>query len=342
MSSSSLLSSHEPDLSSVSCYDNTCTEEEDEDDVLAEEDPTDITPEELRLQPIVMQCISISQERCLNLWNDKKHEENYMNNDSYKSILLKKSSSLLPTPVKVAAKVVIKKKKKSIKNQSTTSIDTMVPITDTTVATTTTATIFDKEQDSFTKLYIALVNWRKKIASEILECLPGFVVSLDFLVHVAYKRPMTVAGLQLIAQQLPVALQHNETIRDSLLDVVIQHTMVSHQLSIPTATIYYYSNLKLDKSINGEGNGTSSILKLSNALTDTLLVKVLVGGSLSIGLFLSLYDVVVLKNGQRQFNIMPFLHHMQQRIPLYMTHFMEHPMSIVMNSLRPSQFIKKP
>ena len=326
---------------------NTCTEEEDEDDILAENEngeealyaaPKDISPEELRLQPIVMQCISISQERCLNLWNDKKHEENYLNNEAYKSILLKKSSSLSPSPMAVTTKVT-KKKKKSTKNQPK-MIDIMLPITDS--ATTSTATIFDKEKDSFTKLYIALVDWRREVASEILECLPGFVVSLDFLVHVAYKRPMTMAGMQLIAQQLPVVLQRNEIIRDSLLDVVIQHTMVFQQLSIPTASIYYYSNLKLEGRMNGTENGTSNSMIGSNALTDTLLVKVLVGGSLSIGFFVSFYDVV--QANPQQFNIMPFIEMVQHRMPLYMNHFMEQQVSIVMNSLRsyiPSYFVKK-
>jgi hypothetical protein len=154
---------------------------------------------------------------------------------------------------------------------------------------------------------------------------------------------MTMAGLQLIAQQLPIVLQQNEMIRNSLLDVVIQHTMVFQQLSIPTATIYYYSNLKLDEGKqNGDDNDTSSSLIASNALADTILVKLLVGGSLSFGFILTLYDVVQ-ENPQR-FNIMPFVHHMQVRIPLFMNHFKEHQMPVIMNSLRPyipSYFVVK-
>ncbi len=320
---------------------NTCTEEEDEDDVLAEHDneegmyaePIDITPEILRLQPIVMQCISISQERCLNLWNDKKQEENYLCNDSYRSMLQKKSPTLNAGTMKVTKK----KKMKMSKNQPK-SMDIALPITN----ATTTSTIFDKEKDSFTGLYVALVEWRKTVAAEILECLPGFVVSLEFLVNIAYKRPMTMAGLQLIAQQLPIALQQNETICNSLLDVVIQQTMVFQQLSIPTATIYYYSNLKLEGTTSDKTNGTMSSMVTSNALTDSVIVKALISASLCIGFSVSFYDVV--KENPQTFNILPFIHLVQQRVPSYMNHVMEHQLPIVLNALRlyvPSYFMKK-
>ena len=320
---------------------NTCTEEEDEDDVLAEQDneepvyaePKDITPEELRLQPIVMQCMSISQERCLNLWTDKKQEENYLLNDSYRSMLQKKSPTL-----NAGAMTTTKKKKMKMSKNQPKSIDIALPITD----ATTTSTIFDKEKDSFTALYVALVEWRKTVAAEILECLPGFVVSLEFLVNIAYKRPMTMAGLQLIAQQLPIALQQNETICNSLLDVVIQQTMVFQQLSVPTATIYYYSNLKLEETMNNKTNGTVSGAVTSNTLSDSIIVKVLIGASLGVGFSVSFYDVV--KENPQAFNILPFVHLVQQRLPLYMNHVMEHQLPIVMNALRPyvpSYFVKK-
>jgi ribonuclease D len=301
---------------------NTCTEEEHEDDdgdegVTNDNKPKDITAAELRLQPIVMQCLGICQERCLNLWSDKKQSENYLKNETYQSIKMKldktihTSSSSSSSSTKSVLNIGNKKKNKQ-QNGITFKEETPVSI-------------------SFTQLYLALVEWRNRIATD-MECLPGFIVSLDFLAQVAYKRPMTIAGLQLIAYQFPIILQTNETIRNSLFDVVIQQTMVYDQLSIPTATIYYYSNIK-----NKANDIENYEEQVSKSINDALLVKVFVGGSLCFGFFMSFYDIV--QQNPQQFQriskqVIPLVQTIQQHTLLYMNHFIQQQIPIYMKFIQ--------
>lgn len=70
-----------------------------------------------------------------------------------------------------------------------------------------------------TKLYADLVAWRSKTANE-LQCLPGFIASLEFLAGVAWKRPLSFQGLTRIASDLPEPLADHEYLCQELLNTV--------------------------------------------------------------------------------------------------------------------------
>jgi GrpB-like predicted nucleotidyltransferase (UPF0157 family) len=93
---------------------------------------------------------------------------------------------------------------------------------------------------------------------------------------------------------------------------VIRETMAFQQLSIPTTTIYYYSKIKA-------ADATQRNDSTSNALTDAVLVKVVVAGSLSFVFMLSFYDYVS-EHPQHFRHLAPMLNQLQQRIPLYVNH----------------------
>jgi len=69
------------------------------------------------------------------------------------------------------------------------------------------------------ELYLELARWRDLVA-EKEACLPGFVSSLDFLVHVALRCPTREAGLRRITLFLPQLLEQQIDYRTELLDVV--------------------------------------------------------------------------------------------------------------------------
>ena len=70
-----------------------------------------------------------------------------------------------------------------------------------------------------TMLYARLASWRADAAAR-LDCLPGFVASLEFLAGVAWKLPQSMDGLKLISSDLPDALVDNEYLCDEILAIV--------------------------------------------------------------------------------------------------------------------------
>lgn len=126
------------------------------------------TAQNLRMQPRLMRVISFSQERCLDLW-DSKLEPHYNN-------------AVFVSQVKGAKKEM---RGKQVNNQHPTGI----PLT-----------------DSQIQLYEDLVRLRAHTAHKI-ECLPGFICSLDELVHIAVGRPTSIDALRVINYFLPEILR---------------------------------------------------------------------------------------------------------------------------------------
>ncbi|GKY92636.1 exosome nuclease [Mayamaea pseudoterrestris] len=89
-----------------------------------------------------------------------------------------------------------------------------------------------------TKLYVRLATWRTEAAAK-LQCLPGFIASLEFLTGVAWKCPQSIDGLKLIASDLPDALADNESLCYDLLAVVRDCGPSS-----AATDIYYFENKK--------------------------------------------------------------------------------------------------
>ena len=71
------------------------------------------------------------------------------------------------------------------------------------------------------KLLEELVEWRDR-TSQDLECLPGFVAPLDIMVPIALQKPTTEQGLRRISLNLPDVLEHEESHREALLEVIRQ------------------------------------------------------------------------------------------------------------------------
>ena len=142
-------------------------------------------------------------------------------------------------------------------------------------------------EPSSTDLYDLLAAWREDVATQ-LECLPGFVAPLDFLVAVAWKRPTTEHGLRRINTRLTPALDQHSEYRDQLLDRVLQFAL--RDGGSRTATVALFSNLNLptdggDATTKSKGLGSSLSLFSSNALSLDTALKVLVVGLLCEGFF---------------------------------------------------------
>ena len=106
-----------------------------------------------------------------------------------------------------------------------------------------------------THLYNNLVEWRERVAVE-MECLPPFILPLEFLVSVALKRPTTEFALRKIAFHLPVLLEENATHRQQVISIIL-----SSYEETPTEeeTRYYFSNSGIDSvQWNGTKLGNSS------------------------------------------------------------------------------------
>ena len=149
-----------------------------------------------------------------------------------------------------------------------------------------------KWESSSTDLFDLLAAWREDVAEQ-LECLPGFVAPLDFLVAVAWKRPTTEHGLRRINWQLPPVLDQFPEYRQQLLDRVLEFSL-SDGSSSPTATVAFYSNLNLAADFGdtdkrrGLGALSSSI---SNMLSWDTALTVLVAGLLVEGFVRVVMDV---------------------------------------------------
>ena len=125
----------------------------------------------------------------------------------------------------------------------------------------------EEPSKTMTQLCAELGAWRNRVSKEV-ECLPGFVVSLDFLSYVAWKQPITDDGLRIISRQLPVFLEDHNMYRTSLCNLVMKIT----NTIIPKNTIYYYSRINVVENANHIKNKQ-----------DELAIKLFVAGSLVVG-----------------------------------------------------------
>lgn len=209
----------------------------DDDDDDEERSYADITAAKLRLQPLLMSCLSLSQERCRDLWST--HNEPHLKNDLFVSL-------------------VKRTKRREV---------TWTP--------------------SNTELYDELYHWRNLVAEE-MECLPGFVAPLDFLVSVAWKRPTTEAGMRRITNQLPALLEESEEHRSWLLDLVLRKTLEDGD-GVATATVYFYSSLNLpsEEKIVKRDLGISSVEDFSY---EGFALKLFVAGTIAFGVIAALLD----------------------------------------------------
>ena len=199
----------------------------------------DITAADLRLQPVLMRVVSISQERCRALW--KASQQQHRNNARFQSLI------------------------KRAKRQ------------------------FVTWEPSSTDLYDELCHWRARVAEE-LECLPGFVAPLDFLVAVAWKRPTTAHGLRRISTRLPAVLEQYPKYCDQLLERVLR--CVLENGGAPAGNVVFYSNLNLNSKhgdnvttkSRGFGVAASKLLSFDTAL------KVFVASVICQGVVLAILD----------------------------------------------------
>jgi 3'-5' exonuclease len=201
--------------------------------------PRVISAAELRYQPLLMTCISLSQERCLKLSSKDPREESFWKHDLF--------LSLTREPV-----------------ESGTSVGA-----------------------PSAELLQELVHWRNGWAEE-LECFPSFLVPLDFLIYVAWKRPLTEAGLRWISQELPPWLKESVEGRQSLLTAVLQYRLKNGSMPISTATICYYSNMKREPDHRFVDESTVKWY------SDEKIVTLIVVASLSVGILLAVSDALQL------------------------------------------------
>lgn len=101
------------------------------------------------------------------------------------------------------------------------------------------------------QLYDALVQWRDRVAVS-LECLPGFVAPLDFLVQVAYKRPTTEYSLRKITHFLPEVLEDPESEYREQLLTVVRESLEALGIDLDTDVVYLYADRKVRIERNGE------------------------------------------------------------------------------------------
>lgn len=141
---------------------------------------------------------------------------------------------------------------------------------------------------SSTDLYDELVAWRERVAYD-LECLPGFVAPLDFLVAVAWKRPATKHGLLRINTRLPPVLEQYPAHLNQLLDVVLQFSLHPGG-SARTATVAFYSNVKEAAATANSRELDASSLSSSELFSFDTALKVLVVGLLCEGFALAVMD----------------------------------------------------
>ena len=122
----------------------------------------------LRMQPRLMRVISFSQERCLDLWNSKS-EPHYRN-------------AVFISMMQGAKKENRGKQEGNQQNQAS-------PLTEAQI-----------------QLYEDLVRLRAYVARRV-ECLPGFICSMDDLAHLAAGRPTNIEALRVINYFLPEILR---------------------------------------------------------------------------------------------------------------------------------------
>jgi ribonuclease D len=154
--------------------------------------PGVIRAEGLRLQPRLMRCISLSQDRCRDVWPSQP--EPHLKNSLFLSLV----------------------QRSKFEDVGWT-------------------------EDS-TRLYDALFQWRERVAEDS-EILPGFVVPLQFLVEVAWKRPMTESTLRQISYRFPALLNEHAKVREELLVIVLRHSLEGSGM-VGSEPVYLYSKLK--------------------------------------------------------------------------------------------------
>jgi ribonuclease D len=213
------------------------TEDEDADGPI--DRTADIAIDDLFLHPVLMRCLALSQDRCRELWSDKRDEPHLKN--TLFTLLIKRW------------------KKKQI-----------------------------EWHPSSTELYDELYHWRNRVASE-LECLPGFVAPLEFLVCIAWKRPTTDVSLRRISCELPPALEERNDLRDHLLDLVLSKSLMGGRTL--SATVLYYSTLGISK-----GRGTT-FAKTGMGMGRT--VSRFIGASMLIGIVAAVLKVHVVKSKRK-------------------------------------------
>jgi ribonuclease D len=200
-------------------------------------DPRIVSASELRYQPLLMTCISLSQERCLKLYSKDPREESFRKHDLFVSLTRESGDS-------------------------GTSVVAPSP-----------------------ELLQELVDWRNRWAEE-LECCPSFLVPLDFLIYVAWKRPLTEAGLRWISQELPSWLKDSVEGRQSLLTAVLQYRLKEDPMPISTSTIYYYSNILKEYDPRCTDEGTEKWI------SDERIITAIVAGSLTVGILVAVFDAL--------------------------------------------------
>jgi len=123
-----------------------------------------------------------------------------------------------------------------------------------------------------------------------LECLPGFVAPLDFLVAVAWKKPTTELGLRRITTKLPSVLEQCPKYRNELLDRVLR-TALTHG-GVATGTIAFYSNLNLpiNNNVERKSRGLFDASSSFSFLSFDTAVKVVVVSFICHGVAVALMD----------------------------------------------------
>jgi ribonuclease D len=169
----------------------------DDEDSNKDQRKNDITSADLRLHPTLMRCLSVSQERCRDLWKGKP--EKYFQNEMFLDLM-----------------------KRGKRKQVDWS---------------------ECNEDLLKLLY----RWREEVAED-MECLPDFVMPLDLLISVAWKRPCTVYSLRRIQYNPPVLLQENKIYFNRMLNIVAQKTF--ENVGMATAEIYLRTNLNINESRN--------------------------------------------------------------------------------------------
>lgn len=85
--------------------------------------------------------------------------------------------------------------------------------------------------DSNVQLYLNLAEWRTAVAGR-LGCLEEFVVPLEFLVNVAWRKPTSSLALRRLSWDLPDVLLDQELLESQLLDIVREFK--AHEELIPS------------------------------------------------------------------------------------------------------------
>lgn len=102
------------------------------------------------------------------------------------------------------------------------------------------------------ELYLVLARWRDSVALR-LECLPGFVASLDFLVQIAWQRPLSEEALRRVTYFLPPVLAERPEFVEELLNL-INNSFVENKEQIPEDTYVFHKEFT-ERKVSDDNEG---------------------------------------------------------------------------------------